>query len=106
MISLVKVLSELFIFSPQLFIYFAGLGLHCCAGSSLAVASGVYPLVAVHGLLIAVVFLQNTESRCAGPGGDPRAQELWLTSSRAQAQYLSHTGLVALRYVGSSRLRD
>ena len=30
---------------------------------------------------------------------------LWSTGSRAQAQYLWHTGLVALRHVGSSRTR-
>ena len=33
------------------------LGLPCCVGFSLAVASGGYSLVAVHGLLIAVASL-------------------------------------------------
>ena len=33
------------------------LGLHCCSGFSLVVASGGYPLVAVLRLLIAVAFL-------------------------------------------------
>ena len=33
------------------------LGLCCCAGFSLAAASGGYSLVAVHGLLIAVASL-------------------------------------------------
>ena len=32
-----------------------------------------------------------------------RARQLWLTGSRAQAQYLWCTGLVALRHVGSSQ---
>ena len=35
-----------------------------------------------------------------------RAQQLWLTGSRAQAQQLWHTGLVAPRHVGSSWTRD
>ena len=35
-----------------------------------------------------------------------RAQQLWLAGSRAQAQQLWCTGLVALRHVGSSRARD
>ena len=34
-----------------------------------------------------------------------RAQQLWLAGSRAQAQQLWRTGLVALRHVGSSRTR-
>ena len=35
----------------------AGLGLHCCMGFSLVVASGGYSLVAVCGFLIAVTSL-------------------------------------------------
>ena len=57
MISPVKVLSKLFIFCPQLFIFFAVLALHCCAGLSRAVVSGVYSPDAVHGSLIAVASL-------------------------------------------------
>ena len=34
------------------------------------------------------------------------AQELWLTGSRAQTQYLWHTGLVILWHVGSFWIRD
>ena len=34
-----------------------------------------------------------------------RAQQLWLAGSRAQAQQLWHTGLVALWHVGSSQIR-
>ena len=34
-----------------------------------------------------------------------RLQQLWLTGSRAQAQWLWHTGLVAPWHVGSSRTR-
>ena len=40
-------------------------------------------------------------------GGRVRGlQQLWLTGSRAQAQQLWHTGLVAPWHVGSSRTRD
>ena len=35
-----------------------------------------------------------------------RAQQLWLTGSRAQAQQFWRSGLVALWYVGSSQTRD
>ena len=35
-------------------LYLAVLGLHCCSGFSLVVASGGYSLGAVHGLLIVV----------------------------------------------------
>ena len=59
------------------------------SGLSLAVVSGGYSLVAVGGLLIVVVSL---------------VAEHGLQGTRAQQLYLS--GLVALRYVGSSRIRD
>ena len=44
-----------------LFTYFsmAVLGLHCCAGFSLVVASGGYPLVVAHGLLVASLVLEH-----------------------------------------------
>ena len=45
-------------------------------------------------------------SRCVGFSScGSRAQELWLAGSRAQAQSLWHTGLVAPRHVGSSWAR-
>ena len=43
-----------------------------------------YSLVAVHGLLVAVISVV----------GEQRLQQLW------------HTGFVALRHVGSSQIRD
>ena len=43
------------------FLFFAVLGLLCCPGFSLVVASGGYSPVAVHGLLIAVASLVALE---------------------------------------------
>ena len=42
------------------------LGLHCCVGFSLVVASRGYSLAAVHGLVIAVDSLVEHGSRCMG----------------------------------------
>ena len=63
--------------------------------------------VAVCGLLIGwLLLLQSTGSRRVGFSScGTWAQQLWLTGSRAQAQKLWHTGLVAPRHVGSSRTR-
>ena len=47
-------LFKLFYF---IYIFMTVLGLHCCAGFSLAVASRAYSLAAVYGLLIAVDWL-------------------------------------------------
>ena len=59
------------------------LGLHCCAGFSLAVASRAYSLAAVYGLLIAVAWLLLlTGSRAHRP------QQLWLLGSGAQVHQL------------------
>ena len=44
-------------------------------------------------------------SRCGAWALGTRAQELWLTGSRAQAQQLWCTGSVALQHVGSSQTR-
>ena len=76
-------------FSINLFIYLflAALGLHCCAQAFSSCDEQRLLFVAVHGL----------QAR--------RLQQLWLLSSRAQAQQLWHMGLVALRHVGSSRAR-
>ena len=52
------------------------------------------------------LLLWSTGSRGAGFSScDTRAQELWLASSRAQAQQLWCTGLVAPWHVGSSQAR-
>ena len=51
--------------------------------------------------------LRNTGSRRVGFSSCAMwAQQLWLAGSRAQAQQLWCTGLVALWHVGSSRTRD
>ena len=78
-----------FYFLLNLFILFlAALGLHCCLrGLSLVAVSGGY-----------------SSLRCAG------FSLWWLlllrsTGSRARAQYLWHTGLVAPQHMGSSQTR-
>ena len=76
-------------------------------GLSLVVASGGYSLLWCAGFLLRwLLLLRSTGSRCAGFSScGTQAQQLWLVGSRAQAQQLWHTGLVALRRVGSSRTR-
>ena len=64
------------------------LGLHCCVGFSLAVASGGYSPGAGSRLLTVVFSL------------------LWDAGSRSQGQWLQCMDLAALRHVGSSRARD
>ena len=66
------------------------LGLGWCVGFSLIAGSGSSSLVAVCRLLVAVASL---------------GVEQQLRGSRAQAQQLQPTGLVALWYVGSSQIR-
>ena len=62
------------------------LGLHCCTGSSLVVASKGYSLVAMHSLLIVVVSLVVEHG----------LQELWLEGSEVAASGLQSTGLVGV----------
>ena len=53
-----------------------------------------------------LLLLRSTGSRHAGFSSCGLwAQQLWLAGSRAQAQQLRRTGLVASRHVGSSRTR-
>ena len=53
-----------------------------------------------------LLLLWSTGSRRTGFSScGTRAQQLWLMGSRAQAQQLWHTGLVAPQHVGSSRTR-
>ena len=80
--------------------FLAVLGLCCCVGFSLAVASGAWSPVAVRGLLLCGFLLQSIGCRAGGP------QKLRLPGSRTQAQQLWGMGLVALWHVGSSRIRD
>ena len=77
------------------------LHLHCCRGFSLVVESRAYSLVVVLRLLLAVAAfvvehgLWGMQDSVVG-----------LVGSRAQAQQLWHTGLVAPQHVGSSQTRD
>ena len=99
-------LIYLFIFKKYLFIYFwlcwVFVAVH---GFFLVVASRGYSSLRCMGFLLWwLLLLWIMGSRCASfssCGG--WAQQLWLAGSRAQAQQLWRTGLVALRHVGSSR---
>ena len=79
---------------------------------SLAVASGGYSLVAVHGILIVVASLvvehglQGTWTSVVARGLSVWVQKLPITGSRAQAQSLWCMGLVSLWHVVSSQTRD
>lgn len=70
-------------------------------GFSPVMASRGYCLVVVGGLPIAVASLSG-ERRPKGM----QASVVAAPGSRAQAQYVWHTDLVAPRYVGSSQIRD
>ena len=86
----------------------AALGLRCCAQVfSLVVASGGYSLLWCVGFSLQwLLLLRSTVSRSTGFSScGTRAQQLWLVGSRAQAQQLWCTGLVAPRHVGSSWAR-
>ena len=84
-----------------LFILFlASLGLRCCAWAFSSCGKWGLLFVAVCGLLIAVASLASEHGLQARG-----LQQLWLAGSRAQAQQLWHTGLVAPRHVGSSQIR-
>ena len=76
-------------------------------GLSLVVASGGYSLLQCAGFSLRwLLLLRSMGSRHVGFSScGTRAQQLWLAGSRAQAQQLWHTGLVAPRHVGSSRTR-
>ena len=53
-----------------------------------------------------LLLLRSMGSKCTGFSScGTQAQQLWLAGSRAQAQGLWHTGLVAPPHVGSSRSR-
>ena len=92
----------------NLFIYFWLRWVFVAArGLSLVAASGGYSLSRCPGFsLWWCLLLGSTGSRRVGFSScGSRAQQLWLVGSRAQAQQLQHSGLVALRQVGSSRTR-
>ena len=77
------------------------LGLHCCMWAFSSRSELGLLFVAVCGLLTAVASLvaEHGLQVC-------RLQQLWLVGSRAQAQQLWRTGLVAPWNVGSSWTRD
>ena len=76
-------------------------------GLSLVAVSGGYSLLRCAGFsLSCFLLLQSVGSRHAGFSScGTWARQLWLAGSRAQAQQLWHTGLVAPWHVGSSRTR-
>ena len=76
------------------------LDLHGYEGFSLVAMSGGCSLVALCGFSLRCPLLWSVGSRVLG------LQQLWLPGSRAQAQQLWCTGLVAPPHVGSSQTRD
>ena len=83
--------------------FLATLGLCCCVRAFSICGKQRLLFVVVHGLLTVVASLVAEHVGFSSFG--TWAQELWLTSSRAQAQELWRTGLVALQHVGSSQTR-
>ena len=81
-------------------LFLAALGLCCCTQAFSSCGEQGLLFVAVRGLLTAVASLVADHRLQAH-----RPQQLWLAGSRAQAQQLWHTDLVAPRHVGSSRTR-
>ena len=82
----------------------APLGLHCCIGFSLVVKAGTTPPCSVRAAH-APASLCRSFSCCREQSSGTRASVVVAPGSRAQAQYLWHTGLVAPWHVGSSRIR-
>ena len=84
------------------------LGLHCWAGFSLAAQVGGHSCCSVAGF--SVLWLLVAKHRLWGTQASVIAtlwaQQLQLPGSRAQAQYLWHSGLVASQHVGSSQFWD
>ena len=86
-------------FSLYFLFALTALGLHCCTRRA--------TLVGARGLLIAVASLAKHGSRARRPE-EPQhvGSVVQLTGSRAQAQELWCTGLVARQHVEPSRTRD
>ena len=90
------------IFKIYLFILFwAVLGLHCCARAFSSCGEWGPLFIAVRGLLTVVSSLV-AEHRLQVHG----LQQLWLAGSRAQAQQLWSLGSATPPHVGSSQTRD
>ena len=85
----------------------AALGLIAVRGLSLVAASGGYSLFQCAGFSLRwLLLLQSTGSSCAGFNScGTWSPQLWLVGSRAQAQQLWRTGLVAPRHMRSSWTR-
>ena len=91
-----------------IYLFMAALGLRCCAPAFSSCGGQGLLFAAVRGLLTAVASLvveQGLQVHGLQQLWCVRAQQLWFAGSRAQAQQLWRTGLVALRHVGSSRTR-
>ena len=107
-------LSFFFFFKVLLFFFFnnylflAALGFVAAHGLSLVAASWGYCSLRCAGFSLQwLLLLRSMGSRCTGFSScGMRAQYLWLMGSRAQAQQLWRTGLVAQWHVGSSRTRS
>ena len=101
----ISALSSFLFFIFCKFIYFiylflAASGLRCCARALNSCCKWGPLFIVVRRLLIAVA------SPAAEHGLQARRlQQLWHASSRAEAQYLWHTGPAAPRHAGSSRTR-
>ena len=94
-------------FFKFIYLFLAALGLHCCARVFSSCCERGLLFIAVRGLLIGWLLLfQSMGSRRTGSSScGAWAQSLWLTGSRAQAQQLWRTGLVAPWHVESSQTR-
>ena len=90
--------SSLFIFNFN-FLFLTVLGLHCGAGFCLVAASEGWSLVAALGCSLQWLLLLP-QALAHG------ASSVAVLGSKTQAQWLRHMGLVALRHVGSSWIRD
>ena len=105
MIFFISVFRFCFLKTKKIFfnLFLAVLGLHCCSGFSLVVASGRYSLVAVASLAVKHGLQVGQVSGVAAHG-------LCSCGSQAlehrQAQQLWCLGLVAPRHVGSSQIRN
>ena len=89
-------------------LFLAVLGLHCCSGFSLVVASGRYCSSRCAGFsLWWLLLLQSTGSRVQSFQQLQRmGWVVLLPDSRAWAQYLWHTGLVSRGHVETSWTRE
>ena len=99
-LSMSRFFLFIYFFNKFIYLFLAELGLCCWARAFSSCSERGLLFVVVRRLLIAVASLV-AEQRLQACG----LQQLWLVGSRAQAQQLWCTGLVAPRHVGSSRTR-